>query len=82
MIPEDLKAAHKHCFKNRAEIESSADCGCFYCGRTFSAAEITDWIDDGQTALCPHCGIDAVLGSQTGLAINKELSDEMNHCWF
>jgi hypothetical protein len=25
------------------------------------SSEIAEWIDDGQTALCPRCGIDSVL---------------------
>ena len=37
--------AHKHCFKNRAVIESSELCGCFYCLAIFPAAEITEWWD-------------------------------------
>ena len=35
------------------------ECGCFCCLRTFAAAEVIDWIDDGDTPLCPHCGIAA-----------------------
>jgi hypothetical protein len=27
----------------------------------FDVREIEEWIDGGQTALCPHCGIDSVL---------------------
>ena len=27
----------------------------------FDVREIDEWIDGGQTALCPHCGIDSVL---------------------
>ncbi len=38
-----------------------ARCQCFYCLETFHAEQVTRWIDDGQTALCPKCGIDAVL---------------------
>ena len=82
MALEELKAAHKHSFKNRPEIEKSAVCGCFYCGKTFGPAEIMDWVDGGQTALCPCCGIDSVIGSQSGLVINKEFLDRMNQHWF
>jgi hypothetical protein len=35
--------------------------GCFYCIPVFDVEEIEEWIDGGQTALCPHCGIDSVL---------------------
>jgi hypothetical protein len=42
-------------------------CGCFCCLQTFPAAEVVDWIDDGDTPLCPHCGIAAVLPGVTDL---------------
>ena len=42
-------------------------CGCFYCLRTYPATEVIDWIDDGETPLCPHCGIDAVMAEVTDL---------------
>ena len=36
-------------------------CGCFHCLRVYEATEVIDWIDDGETPLCPHCGVDAVM---------------------
>jgi len=42
-------------------------CGCFYCLRTYPATEVVDWIDDGETPLCPHCGIDSVMLEVTDL---------------
>src|SRR6185295_9354489 len=56
----DLEAAHKHSFKSRKETMASELCGCFYCLATFLPAEIEEWTDDGQTPLCPKCGIDSV----------------------
>ena len=55
--------AHKHSSRHRAEIEASARCGCFFCFRSFASAEIKSWIDANQTALCPCCGVDSVIGS-------------------
>jgi hypothetical protein len=43
------------------------ECGCFCCLQTFAAAEVIDWVDDGDTPLCPHCGIAAVLPGVTDL---------------
>jgi hypothetical protein len=56
-------AAHKHASRHRAEIESSTRCGCFFCFRSFASSDIKAWIDANQTALCPRCGVDSVLGS-------------------
>jgi hypothetical protein len=47
--------------RNRAQVEAVARCGCFHCQAVFAAADVRAWVDDGQTALCPRCDIDAVL---------------------
>lgn len=59
-----LEAAHQHSFHNHALIRAGGSCGCFYCLRTFDASRVQRFVDDGQTALCPFCGIDAVLPVQ------------------
>ncbi|WP_353464084.1 hypothetical protein [Sphingomonas faeni] len=54
---------------------------------------ITDWIhesggelamsSDPWTALCPECGIDAVIGSATGYPVNDLVFlKAMNEEWF
>jgi len=82
MVDETLKAAHRHSSKHRAELERSEQCGCFYCERKFSSKEIVEWVDDGQTALCPHCGIDSVIGSAAGFELTHEFLGKMNESWF
>jgi hypothetical protein len=82
-----LRIAHKRSIKHRAEIEASAVCGCFYCKKTFAPSEIKDWTDTGnplpaQTALCPHCGIDSVIGDKSGFTITPTFLTEMNKAWF
>ncbi len=50
---------------HRKQLLSSDVAVCYYCFSEFSADTITDWCDGehhDQTALCPHCGIDAVVG--------------------
>lgn len=78
----NLAAAHKHCIRHRAEIEASQVCGCFYCLSMFPPAEIVEWIDDGQTALCPKCPVDSVLGSASGFPITREFLELMHERWF
>ena len=56
-------AAHKHSTRHRAEIEASTRCACFFCFRTFASTDIKAWTDANQTALCPACGVDSVIGS-------------------
>ncbi len=61
--------------------------------KIFEPSEITDWVNEssekqtdindiGQTALCPHCGIDSVIGSSSGFPMTVEFLKEMNVYWF
>lgn len=64
----------------------SERCGCFYCGVIFEPSEIKNWVDEwegvGQTALCPHCGIDSVIGAESGYPITEEFLTRMHAHWF
>jgi hypothetical protein len=80
---DQLVIAHRHCTENRAEVERSTLCGCFYCLETFPPGEVTDWIESEDTALCPKCGIDAVLANRTGLPVAEpEFLGAMHRRWF
>jgi hypothetical protein len=78
--------AHKHSIYHRNEIEESDTCGCFHCMKVFPPAEIKEWTDKGdpagETAVCPKCGIDAVIGSASGFPIEKGFLQSMNRVWF
>ncbi len=58
-------------FKNRSAIEKAGSGVCYHCLSNFSSAQIVDWTDDSQTAICPRCGIDSVL-AQTEPKITME----------
>ncbi len=68
----DTKQAHTHSSRHKAEVQASNVCGCFYCLKTFPPSDIREWIDKGQTALCPHCVIDSVLGSKSGYPVTDQ----------
>jgi hypothetical protein len=82
----DYISAHKQCIRHREEILRSEVCGCFYCLEIFKPQEIFEWIDEqnpaGQTALCPRCGIDSVIGSASGYPITLDFLTAMNRHWF
>jgi len=78
----DHISAHRHSLANRAELEKSEICGCFYCLTIFPPTKIADWIDDGQTALCPYCPVDSVIGSASGYPITREFLERMRAHWF
>jgi hypothetical protein len=79
-------SAHNHSANHRDEILASDVCGCFYCLSIFPPGEVTEWCDTlndvGTTALCPHCGIDSVIGSQSGYTITKDFLSQMQKHWF
>ena len=86
MTKPDYVLAHRHSIHNRDEILTSERCGCFYCGAIFPPMEIEDWVDEqgeiGLTALCPRCGIDAVIGSKSGYPITIDFFGMMKEHWF
>jgi len=78
----DHVIAHDHSSNHRAEIEKSEACGCFYRMAIFPPADIIEWIDQGQCALCPKCEIDSVIGSASGFPIAKDFLERMHAHWF
>ena len=84
----DVHAAHKFSSNHRPELEKDRICGCFYCLRVFSPAEITEWlvdenlIDSSGTAVCPYCGVDSVIGESSGYPITEQFLKAMHEVWF
>jgi hypothetical protein len=48
----------------------------------FDYKNIQDWCDDANTALCPSCGIDAVIGLKSNDLITQEFLKAMQKYWF
>lgn len=90
----DLLAAKRHTSNNWNEIEASRICGCCSCMQIFPPDEIVAWegldfdnVDDPvavsrQTALCPRCGSESVIGDKSGYPINMQFLGSMNEAWF
>lgn len=73
-----LELCHKKARKNRDELRATMAAGCYHCVRIFVTTKIVDWLDDGMTARCPHCGIDSVL---PGVVNFDQLRAAQKH-WF
>lgn len=87
----DQRSIHKYSDHHRDLLARSDKAGCFYCKAIFAPSEIKHWIDapqdsgdldSGVTALCPRCGIDAVLPSAAPISLTPELLAEMRRFWF
>lgn len=82
----DLDAAHNASTFNK-DIVLDTKCGCFHCLEIFSPSEIEEWcceVEDGEevTAICPHCGIDSVIGESSGFPISRDFLQLMRQKWF
>ena len=88
MRTKDVIDAHRWSSNHKPELTKDQKCGCFYCLKVFSPAEITEWIvedtpiDYRGTALCPYCGIDSVIGESSGYPIEEEFLKAMHKKWF
>ena len=79
---DDVTRAHGHSSEHRPELLRSRVCGCFYCLKVFNPENIDEWVDEEQTALCPSCGIDSVIGEASGFPITRAFLTAMKARWF
>lgn len=79
-LPDHIRA-HERSNQHRAEVLASALCGCFNCLATFPPERIREWVDEDETALCPECGLDTVLGTGSGYPITPDFLREMQAYW-
>lgn len=71
----NIDACMHNSFKNRKALEEAGVCGCYHCGEIFPyPKEIPEeyFVDNGQTLICPYCGIDSVIPPTTDIPFNKE----------
>lgn len=79
----ELYFAHRRSIHNRDEILRSHACGCFACLAIYQPSEIWDWVDeDADTATCPRCQIDSVIGDASGFPIDREFLSRMEVRFF
>lgn len=81
--PSDYIKAHKSSINNESQIKSSNVCGCFHCMNTYSSAYVSTFVNlgEGNTALCPNCRVDSVIGDAQH-NITDKLLVKMNKYWF
>lgn len=73
--------AHNFCGNNKKELLKDKKCGCFFCLKIFNPKEIKEWVGE-NTARCPYCGIDSIIGESSKYPITKEFLKEMKKYWF
>ena len=83
-IDDGFKRLHKLSIRNRELLKVEGGGCCFSCfeyvayipdGPTGSYG-IKDWTDNGQTAICPCCGIDSILPGILKPALLQEMYNQ------
>ncbi len=78
-----LKMLHRQSIGNKARLADAKDCGCFFCLSHFPASAAEYWDDEGgQTAACPECGIDSVIGEYDDERVSDDLLRAMKERYF
>jgi hypothetical protein len=81
----DVISAWGYCLNNKHELANDTVCGCFGCVIVFKPQEIIEWLPnfvDGETAVCPYCGVDSVIGESSGFPITNIFLQRMHNHWF
>jgi len=76
-----LDDARQYSRNNNFTIRYSNMCGCYHCLEKFKSDLVSDWVDEGDTALCPHCGIDSVIPDAV-TEVTKKILRELNEKYF
>lgn len=82
MTKELIEAAYAHTIRNRVEILKSRNCCCIDCRQIFPAKDVTDWIDGNQTAMCPYCNADAVIGDASTFQLTEDFIITLHNEYF
>ena len=75
---------HQYSISNKQSVLSSDRCGCFFCQKIFESNMISEtYINDknGETAICPFCGVDAIL-PDSKVDLSEALLEDMYKVWF
>lgn len=74
-----------HAKNNEIEILRSKQCGCFFCKNVFDARKVSQWTPEksgGASAVCPECGMTAVIGDASGIPLTETVLKGMNEAFF
>ncbi len=79
---DELKRAHVLSCHNRAQLDNSTLCGCFYCLKIFDPKLIVEWCDNNQITICPYCGIDSIIYDSQFYPVSNDFLKQMKDYWF
>ena len=82
---KEMESYYSRTHGNDREILNSDTCSCLFCRQTYSARDVSDWVsnDDGSlNAICPICGMEAVVGDKKKDRISHEDLKQLNLRFF
>lgn len=65
--------------RNKKALSNSTKAGCYYCLEIYDPKDIKEYTDQGETAICPKCNIDAVIAENN---ISKDELKKIHDYWF
>jgi hypothetical protein len=77
----NIKELSKQSLRNKKSIDSALKCGCYFCCQIFEPKEIKEWIDGGETALCPKCKVDSIIAEKE-TPLETEFLEKASKYWF
>lgn len=77
-----IDEAARFALRNRAQLAASTQAACYHCRERFPPAEVLDWTDQGETAVCPRCGVDTVIGNASGFPLDERTLAALYARWF
>ena len=80
-----IQEAAEFALHNADLLHKSQQAACYHCLSLFPVEEIGDFRAEEEgaaTAYCPVCGVDAVLGDQTGYVFTDNQLRELGEYWF
>lgn len=79
----EIRMAPKFAIHNKARLSVVSECACYYCYKVFPPSEIKEWTDkEGDTALCPHCNIDAIIPVNEESEKDQAFLTKVHEYWF
>ena len=76
-----IQMVAKFSLMNRDMIALSQKCGCFHCLKEFERKDIKEWTDNNDTAVCPFCSNECVIGDACGYEINPQSLQNAHSYW-
>ena len=75
---DTLAQLHRSSFRNRCRLQAAGRIACFGCLGEFEAKQVREYVDAGETALCPDCGLDTLIAVHGADAADTALLRALN----